>query len=73
MGLEDNPFDWKVTKSGKLIISRGGKQVMIVSLVKAEAIITKLGIDADQDQQILARVTGQYRMGNERVPNLKRR
>lgn len=73
MALADNPFDWQVTKAGKLMISRGGKQVMIVSASKAEAIITKLGVDDETDQQVLARATGQYRMGNERVPGSKRR
>lgn len=73
MALADNPFDWQVTKAGKLIISRGGKQVMIVPANKAEAILARLGVDHDTDQQVMARVTGQYRMGNEREPGSKRR
>ena len=67
MSLEDNPFDWQLTKAGKLIIFRGGRQVMIVSEKKTKAIIAKLGINPESDQHILARVTGQYRYGNERT------
>jgi hypothetical protein len=33
---------------------------------KAAALIPRLGHDAEQDQQLLARVTGNYRHGNER-------
>lgn len=73
MSLDENPFDWQVTKAGKLIIFRGGKQIMIVSEKKAESIIATLGIDPDEDQQILARVTGQYRMGTERMGKVKLR
>lgn len=73
MALADNPFEWSITKAGKLMIFRGGKQVMIVSAAKAEAIIAKLGVDDETDQQVMARVTGQYRMGNEREAGSKNR
>lgn len=72
MSLDENPFDWQVTKAGKLMIFRGGKQIMVVSEKKAESVIAKLGDDDEVNQQLLARVTGQYRMGNERVPGSKR-
>lgn len=72
MSLDEKPFDWIVTKAGKLIIYRGGKQIMIVSSKKAEAIVSRLGNDPDEDQQIMARLTGQYRMGNERDAGSKR-
>lgn len=73
MSLSENPFEWETTKAGKLMIYRGGKLVMIVSPDKAAPVIAKLGQDEDTDQQVLARITGQYRMGNERVPGSKRR
>lgn len=73
MSLTDHPFDWKQTKAGKLMIYRGGDLVMIISSEKAAPILSKLGNDPDQDQQILARATGQYRMGNERVAKDRRK
>lgn len=71
MSLDDNPFDWQVTKAGKLMIYRGGEFVMIVSPDKAAPVLAKLGNDPEADQQILARITGQYRMGNERMGKSK--
>lgn len=73
MSLSDHPFEWKRTKSGKLMIYRGGELVMIVSPEKALPVLAKLGTDPEKDQQILARVTGQYRMGNERIGKSSRK
>lgn len=66
MGLEDDPFSYRITKDGRVLISRGGRQVTVVAGSAAAALIAKLGADPDQDQQLLARVTGNYRRGNER-------
>lgn len=66
MSLEDDPFDYRVTKSGVLLIRRGGRTVMELGGKKAAALIPKLGRDDETDQQLLARVTGNYRHGNER-------
>lgn len=73
MSLADNPFEWSKTKAGKLMIYRAGELVMIISPEKASPILEKLGHDADTDQQVLARATGQYRMGNERMGRLSRK
>lgn len=73
MSLSENPFEWKQSKAGKLMIYRGGELVMIVSPEKALPILARLGVDSDEDQQILARVTGQYRMGNERMGKSRRK
>lgn len=73
MSLSVDPFEWQVTKAGKLMIYRGGEWVMIVSSEKAAPILARLAVDDETDQQILARVTGQYRMGNQRMGKSKRR
>lgn len=73
MSLSEHPFSWKQTKAGKLMIYRGGELVMIVSPDKATPILAKLGVNDDSDQQILARVTGQYRIGNERMGKRSRK
>lgn len=66
MSIDDDPFDYRITKSGMLLISRGGRMVMELGGKKAAALIPKLGRNAETDQQLLARVTGNYRRGNER-------
>ncbi|MGO0603530.1 hypothetical protein [Brevibacterium linens] len=50
MSLEDDPFDYQVTKSGILFIRRGGRTVMELGGRKAAALIPKLGRDDDTDQ-----------------------
>lgn len=69
LSLEDDPFDYRITQSGMLIISRNGRTVVELGGKKAAALIPKLGRSQDTDQQLLARVTGNYRRGNERHIN----
>lgn len=66
VGLEDDPFVYRITKSGLLIIARNGHTVMEIGGKKAAALIPKLGTSEESDQQLLARATGNYRHGNER-------
>lgn len=66
MGLEDNPFDWRVTKDGQVLISRGGRVVTTVRGSAAGKLLGRLGqADEDGAQQLLARATGNYKRGNE--------
>lgn len=67
MGLADNPFDWRVTKDGQVLISRGGRVVTTVRGPAAGKLLGRLEqADEDDTQQLLARVTGNYKRGNER-------
>jgi hypothetical protein len=67
MGLEDDPFDWRVTKDGQLLVSRGGRVVTTVRGSAAAKLLGRLERAADDEaQQILARATGNYKHGNER-------
>lgn len=61
------PFDYRITKDQRVIISRGGAQVMILGGPRAQQLIAKLGAGDDSDQELLARATGHYRQGNERA------
>ena len=72
MGLEDDPFDYQITKSGTIRIFRGGTQVATVSGARARQLEARLGRGEDTDQQVLARVTGNYRRGNERGAHRRR-
>ena len=66
MSLDDDPFDYRITKFGMIIIGRGGRTVMELGGKQAATLIPKLGAGDAADQQLLARVTGNYRRGSER-------
>jgi hypothetical protein len=67
MGLDDDPFDWRITADGRVFVSRGGQQVAVIAGARAARLIAVLERgDDDAAQQALARVTGNYRRGNER-------
>lgn len=66
MGLVDDPFAYRITKDGRILISRDGRLIVTVAGAKAERLGGMLGVDLAQDQELLARATGNYRRGNER-------
>lgn len=69
-GLAEDPFDYQVTRSGQVRVSRGGREVVVVSGRDAERLAARLAsADPDQVQHLLARATGNYRRGNERRPH----
>lgn len=70
-GLEEDPFDWRTTKDGRVLVSRGGRQVAVVAAERARRLTAGLDAslargDHEAAQQLLARVTGNYKRGNER-------
>jgi hypothetical protein len=67
VGLEDDPFSWQVTKDGRVLVSRGGRQVAVVAGADADRLRPRLEGSPRTAQQALARVTGNYRRGNEQV------
>lgn len=67
MGLEDDPFDWRVTKDGQVLVSRGGRVVTTIRGNTAAKLLGRLErAGEDEAQHLLARVTGNYKRGNER-------
>ena len=66
MGLDDDPFDYRITQDGRVLVSRGGRRVVTVGGRDADRLIALLGEDDSLDQALLARATGNYRRGNER-------
>ena len=65
--LLTDPFDYRVTKLGGVIVSRGGRAVMTVGGRSAAHLVAALQrADDSQVQHLLARVSGNYRRGNER-------
>ena len=63
------PFAYRVTKSGQILVSREGRLVVTVSGADAARLAPLLGVDDATDQELLARATGNYRRGNERTPH----
>jgi hypothetical protein len=59
-------FDHRITKDGTLLVSRGGRLILTLSGARAARVISRLGHGEEADQQVLARITGNYRRGNER-------
>lgn len=64
---DDLGFTFRAFKSGDVEISRGGRVVTVLRGVAARSTLARLvSLSADGQQQLLARVTGHYRQGNER-------
>ena len=66
--LDEEVFTYKLTKDRKVFISYHGKQVTILSGKKAEAFITNIkDADRKEAQLIMAKVTGNFKRGNEKI------
>jgi len=62
MGLDDDPFDWRATKDGQLLVSRGGRVVTTVRGGAAAKLLGRLERAGDEEaQHLLARATGNYK------------
>lgn len=60
--LESDPFDARVTSSGTVLISRGGRVVTVVRGAAAARLATQLDrADERQTQLLLAKATGHYK------------
>lgn len=60
-------FDYSTTKDGKVLVSYLGKQVMTVKGSRAQLLLAELEAADDFGvQDILAKLTGNFRRGNER-------
>ncbi len=63
----EEPFDYSLKKDGKVYISWHGKTVMILKDKRSETIMKKLRSSGEKETQlILAKVTGNFKRGNER-------
>ena len=62
-------FSYRVTKDGKVFISWYGKQVVILSGKRASAFVAAISIadNEDDEQLIMAKVTGNFKRGNEKI------
>ena len=69
----EDVFDYRITKDKKVFISWHGKQVVILSGKRASAFVAAIGIAADDEeaQLIMAKVTGNFKRGNENLAKQK--
>ncbi len=63
-GPDDLGFTRATRSSGEVVISRHGKAVTVLRGYSAARFLKK--VEAGDAQQVMARVTGNYRRGNER-------
>lgn len=60
-------FTYRTNKDGKVFIAWYGKQVMILKDKAAQQFLTKVATaDAKQAQLMMAKLTGNFKRGNER-------
>lgn len=66
--LAQDVFSYRVSKDGKMLISWEGRQIMVLKGVRATRILAQIDAAADDHavQLVLARVTGNFKHGNER-------
>ncbi|WPK11067.1 hypothetical protein R6U77_14380 [Lysinibacillus louembei] len=68
--LNEEPFDYQVTKKGTILISYKGEQIKIVKDKEAERLLTKIKAEENNSaavQLLLAKITGNFKRGNEKV------
>lgn len=67
--LEENCFSYRVSKDHRVFISWYGKQVMILKGKGSEKFLAKIGKakTAMEEQLIMAKVTGNFKHGNEKI------
>lgn len=67
MPLEDRPFSYRATKDGKVMIDWKGRDAGILTGGRARRFLAAIeGADEDRLQIEMARVTGNFKHGNER-------
>jgi len=70
--LANNPYTYKILKDNRVQIFWHKKPVMILRGSEAVRLLNKLTVSDDKETQlILARITGNFKRGNER-PGKKR-
>lgn len=65
--LQELPFAYKVFKSQEVFIYHHGKQVTRLGKKQAAQFLSQIELATEEKaQQLMARITGNYKRGNER-------
>ncbi|SCY08440.1 hypothetical protein SAMN02787079_01025 [Lysinibacillus sp. TC-37] len=73
--LNEEPFTYQITKKGTIVIYYEGKQIKIVKENEAEHLLVKIHKVEGQTKEIqllLAKITGNFKRGNEKSGKNKR-
>lgn len=74
--LIEEPFNYKITKKGTVIIYFDNKQIKIIKDREAERLIKKIK-EAESNnteiQLLLAKITGNFKRGNEKLSRNKKK
>jgi len=74
--LSKEPFDYEITKKGTVVIYYKGKQIKIIKDREAECLIKRIKEVEDNItavQLLLAKITGNFKRGNEKFRKNKRK
>lgn len=67
MPLEDRPFSYRRAKDERVLIEWNGRRAAVLTGSKARRFLAAVeGADPDRAQLEMARVTGNFKRGNER-------
>ncbi|MFJ8063269.1 hypothetical protein ACIQYS_01365 [Psychrobacillus sp. NPDC096426] len=66
--LDEKPFSYQITKDNSVFIEFHGKRVKILKGKEAEKFLERIedAEDEKEEQLILAKITGNFKRGNER-------
>ena len=65
--LQERPFSFRKTKDGKVFIAWHGKLVVTLQGTASKKFLAAISsADADQAQLLMARITGNFKRGNEK-------
>ncbi len=74
--LSEEPFTYQIMKKGTVVIYYEGKQIKVVKENEAERLLAKIH-EAEQQtievQLLLAKMTGNFKRGNEKFGKHKRK
>ena len=74
--LGEEPFAYKIMKSGTVAINYRGKQIKVVKDKEAERLIKRIKAVENnilEVQLLLAKITGNFKHGNEKLSKNKRK
>ncbi len=67
MPLDDRPFSYRRAKDERVLIEWNGRRAAVLTGAKARRFLAAVeGADPDRAQLEMARVTGNFKRGNER-------
>lgn len=65
--FEEEVFSYRAGKDGKVFIDWYGKQVMILKGKQAQKFLSRVeNLDSKETQLVMAKITGNFKRGNER-------